>query len=110
MTARQRYTVATLNPEPCPHCGSSAWATGGYLSLLGDGTNYAIRDQQVTVAGADQGDEHALAIYVYRGTATLKVGSSAGGSQLRACSFFASSRRAFASSSEASASASASFA
>ena len=29
MTARQRYTVATLNPEPCPHCGSSAWATGG---------------------------------------------------------------------------------
>lgn len=61
--------------------GTSAWATGGYLSLLGDGTNYAIRDQQVTVAGADQGDEHALAIYVYRGTATLKVGSSAGGEQ-----------------------------
>lgn len=25
---RKRYTVATLNPHPCPHCGSSAWANG----------------------------------------------------------------------------------
>lgn len=25
---RKRYTVATLTPEPCPHCGSSAWETG----------------------------------------------------------------------------------
>lgn len=28
MTGRERYTVAVLNPTPCPHCGSSAWATG----------------------------------------------------------------------------------
>lgn len=61
--------------------GVSAWATGGYMSLLGDGVAYAIRDQQVTVAGASQNVEHALAIRVYRGEATLKVGSSSGGEQ-----------------------------
>lgn len=57
----------------------SSWATGGYLSLLGTGTNAAMRDQQVTVA--DQGDEHALAIHIHRGEVTLRVGSSAGGEQ-----------------------------
>lgn len=61
--------------------GTSAWATGGYLSLTGNGTAYAIRDQQVTVGGADQNVEHALEIYVFRGNATLKVGSSVGGEQ-----------------------------
>lgn len=61
--------------------GVSAWATGGYLSLLGDGTNEARRDQQVTVAAGDQNKEHALAIQVVRGTLTLSVGSSAGGGQ-----------------------------
>jgi hypothetical protein len=61
--------------------GTSAWAAGGYLSLLGNGTNYAIRDQQVTVAAPAQNVEHGLAIYVYRGVATLKVGSSSGGEQ-----------------------------
>ena len=61
--------------------GTSAWATGGYLSLLGNGTAYAIRDQQVTVAGGDQNVEHGLAIHVARGTTTLKIGSSQGGEQ-----------------------------
>ena len=61
--------------------GTSAWATGGYLSLLGNGTAYAIRDQAVVVSGADQGDEHALAIHVVRGNALLRVGSSSGGEQ-----------------------------
>lgn len=60
---------------------TSAWATGGYLSLLGNGTNAAIRDQQVTVAGGDQNVEHGLAIHVVRGTATLRLGSSQGGEQ-----------------------------
>lgn len=58
--------------------GVSAWLTGGYLSLLGNGTAAAIRDQEVTVAGADQNVEHALAIRVTRGTAVLKVGSTIG--------------------------------
>lgn len=61
--------------------GVSAWATGSYMSLLGNGTAYAIRDQQVTVAGGDQNVEHGLAVYVARGTATLKLGSSQGGEQ-----------------------------
>lgn len=61
--------------------GTSAWATGGYLSLTGDGTNEARRDQQVTVAAGDQNVEHALAIHVSRGSVLLSVGSSAGGGQ-----------------------------
>jgi hypothetical protein len=61
--------------------GTSAWLTGGYMSLIGNGTNSAIRDQQVTVAAGDQGDEHALTIVVTRGEVVLQVGSSAGGEQ-----------------------------
>lgn len=60
---------------------TSAWLTGGYLSLTGTGVNSAIRDQQVTVAAGDQNDEHALAIEVTRGLLYLSVGSSAGGTQ-----------------------------
>ena len=57
---------------------TSAWATGGYLSLVGTGTNAAIRRQQVTVGAADQGDEHALRIVIQRGPVVLRVGSSSG--------------------------------
>ena len=57
---------------------TSAWVTGGYMGLTGTGTNAAIRDQQVTVAAADQNDEHALRIIIQRGPVTLSVGSSAG--------------------------------
>ena len=60
---------------------ASTWATGGYLQLLGDGTNAAIRDQTVTVVAADQGDEHALRIVINRGKATLRVGSTVGGDE-----------------------------
>lgn len=60
---------------------TSAWLTGGYLSLTGTGTNSAIRDQQVTVAAGDLNDEHGLAIEVTRGLLYLSVGSSAGGTQ-----------------------------
>jgi hypothetical protein len=59
----------------------SAWYAGGYLSLIGTGTNSAMRDQQVTVAVADQNDEHALAININRGEVTLRIGSSSGGEQ-----------------------------
>ena len=55
---------------------TSAWQTGGYMSLIGTGTNSAIRDQQVTVNEANT--EHALRIIIARGPVTLKVGSSQG--------------------------------
>lgn len=61
--------------------GTSAWATGGRMSLLGDGTAYAIRDQQVTVSVGDQSTAHALEIVVHRGAATLKVGAAQGGEE-----------------------------
>lgn len=61
--------------------GTSAWVTGGYMGLTGDGTNYAIRDQTLTVALADQAVEHALRIVIQRGPVTLRVGSTSGGDE-----------------------------
>jgi len=55
---------------------TSAWATGGYLSLIGTGPNAAIRDQAVTVTEA--GTEHALRIVIARGTVIFRVGSTQG--------------------------------
>ncbi len=46
--------------------------------LDGDGTNEAVLYQTVTVASSQQNKEHALAIHVYAGPVTLKVGSSQG--------------------------------
>lgn len=61
--------------------GTSAWVTGGYMGLTGNGTAAAIRDQQVTVGVADQNDEHALRITITRGPVTLRVGSTSGGDE-----------------------------
>ena len=61
--------------------GTSAWVTGGYMGLTGNGTAAAIRDQTVTVAAGDQGDEHALRIIIQRGPVILRVGSTAGGDE-----------------------------
>lgn len=55
--------------------GTSAWVTGGYMGLTGNGTNAAIRYQQVTVANPNV--EHRLAIEVTRGPVTLRIGSTA---------------------------------
>jgi len=60
---------------------TSAWATGGYMSLLGTGANAAIRDQQVTVANADKDKEHALRIVITQGVVALRVGSTSGGDE-----------------------------
>lgn len=57
---------------------TSAWATGGYLSLIGSGTNRAMRTQEVTVAVGDRNVEHALRIEVTRGPVQIRVGSTAG--------------------------------
>lgn len=61
--------------------GVSSWATGGYLSLTGDGNNEARRDQSLTVAAGDLSKEHALEIHVLRGTVRLSVGSTSGGGE-----------------------------
>ena len=55
---------------------TSTWLTGGYMSLLGDGTLAAIREQSVALAG---GGEHALRIVVTQGVLLLRVGSTSGG-------------------------------
>ena len=59
---------------------TSAWATGGYMSLIGTRFNAAIMRQAVTVIAADRNKEHGLKIVIERGLVTLKVGSTAGGS------------------------------
>lgn len=58
---------------------TSAWATGGYMSLIGSGTAAAKRTQQVTVNEA--GTVHALAIVVNRGPVLIRVGSTSGGDE-----------------------------
>lgn len=58
---------------------TSQWALGGYMELLGDGSAAASRIQQVTVS--DTGEEHALAINIYRGPVTLRVGSTLAGDE-----------------------------
>jgi len=60
---------------------ASAWISAGLVGFTGTGTNAAIRDQQVTVAPADIGDEHALRIVVPRGPLMLRVGSTSGGDE-----------------------------
>lgn len=60
---------------------TSAWATGGYLSLVGSGFNYAIRRQELTIN--EQGVEHALRIKVFRGTVDFRLGTSAGDDSIR---------------------------
>lgn len=55
---------------------TSSWIAGGALSLAGTGTNYAYRDQQVTVN--EVGVEHALRVIIDGGTVVLKVGTAAG--------------------------------
>lgn len=55
----------------------SSWVTGGYLGLLGTGTNAAIRDQQVTVTATNT--EHGIGIHVVGESVTIRVGMTQGG-------------------------------
>jgi hypothetical protein len=58
---------------------TSAYDAGsGDLGLTGNGTNNAIRYQQITVAAGDLNIEHALRIVIDRGPVVLRVGSTAG--------------------------------
>lgn len=56
--------------------------TDNQLELVGTGFNTAGRRQQVTIAGADQGVEHALRIVVTRGKVTFRLGSTSGDDDL----------------------------
>jgi hypothetical protein len=55
---------------------TSMWMSGNYMQLVGTAFNSAIRKQTVTVAGADQGKEHALRIVIARGAVKIRVGSA----------------------------------
>lgn len=57
---------------------TTAWNGGGYLAIIGTGTLFGAREQEVTVAAGDQGVEHALDIVIERGPVTLRVGSTTG--------------------------------
>ena len=57
---------------------TSAWQTGGYMGLTGNGTSAAYRHQTVTVGAADQGVEHALRVVIERGPVIFRVGTAAG--------------------------------
>jgi hypothetical protein len=57
----------------------SAWASGGYMSLIGTTTAAAKRRQQVTCSGGNIGVRHALNIVIARGPVLIRVGSTAGG-------------------------------
>lgn len=58
--------------------GTSAFVTGGYMGLTGNGTAAAVRTQTLTVASADQNVEHALRIVIQRGPVTFRAGSTSG--------------------------------
>ena len=55
-----------------------AFATGGYLSLIGTRFNAAIARQEVTVIQADRNVKHGIKIIIERAKVTLKVGSTSG--------------------------------
>jgi len=55
---------------------TSAWATGGYMSLSGTGFTSAIRSQLVTCNEADT--LHALRVNIARGPVEIRVGTTAG--------------------------------
>jgi hypothetical protein len=55
---------------------TSSWVSPNYMQLVGSGTTFAIREQQVTTVEA--GVEHALRIVITRGPVMLRVGSTSG--------------------------------
>lgn len=58
--------------------GTSSWLTGGYLALIGDGTDSAIRRQTISVSLSNQAILHSLRIKIERGPVRFRVGTAAG--------------------------------
>lgn len=56
---------------------TSSWVAPNYMQLVGNGSNRAIRDQEVTVTGS-QNKEHGLRIVIARGPVSLRIGSFLG--------------------------------
>lgn len=75
------YTLDNWTDTDDAGCTSS-FAAGsdnqGYMSLVGTGSNYARRNQQITIAGADEGREHQCKIVIARGIVDVRIGTSAG--------------------------------
>lgn len=62
--------------------GASAWVTGGYMGLTGNGSAAAIRTQAVTIPAPDIVTQHALRIEIERGPVTFMVGTTSGADDL----------------------------
>lgn len=78
-TVNGNFTVDLASWTDNDEAGAvSSWIAPGYMQLVGDGSAAAIRDQVVTVAGANVGVLHALRIVIPRGPVTLRVGTTAG--------------------------------
>lgn len=86
LIARPAVTAAITNGAFNANLGSwtdtdeagaaSAWATGGYMALLGTGTNFAKRNQLITVNQPNV--LHSLIVDIARGPVVIKVGVTAG--------------------------------
>lgn len=57
---------------------TSAWAAGDVMSLVGSGTAFAIREQQVSPSVADRGIEHGVRVVIERGPVLIRIGSTSG--------------------------------
>jgi hypothetical protein len=55
-----------------------SWVSAGQVSFVGTGSNNAILDQQINVAGPDQSTRQALRIVITAGPMSLRIGTSMG--------------------------------
>ena len=58
--------------------GVSAWASSGYMSLIGTRYSEAKRSQTLAIAPADVGVEHAIKVSIIRGVVGFRIGSTSG--------------------------------
>lgn len=61
---------------------TSDWQAGGFMGLTGNGTAFAIRRQELTVALPDRSVEHGIHIIIERGPVVARIGSTAGDDDL----------------------------
>lgn len=55
---------------------ASVWATGGYMSLTGTGSQRAVRYQSISVGSGDVDVEHAVRVIVAEGKVGFKIGTT----------------------------------
>ena len=61
---------------------TSSWNSGGYMSLLGNGTAAARRDRRITVVETDT--EHCIKILIRQGSVLCRIGTTQGAEDLLA--------------------------